>query len=177
MALGSSKMDNNGQSVILSFGGFIFGALLFGWAGNLIGPRRRLWLLLNSAVSFLLMISVVALVYHGEIEAKGGLSTIGAIGLLASVCGAQLQLALSIRVPDLNTTMITVAITNLASDPNLLSRRNTARDRRALYWFSILVGTLVGAFVSSIGGVLFAISLATAVKASVGILFLFNPAE
>ncbi|MCJ1353150.1 MAG: hypothetical protein MMC33_003135 [Icmadophila ericetorum] len=176
MAFGSSDMEHNEQSVVLSFGGFISSALLFGWAGNLIGPRRRLWLLLNSFISTILMISATVLIYHEDIETKGH-CTMAVIGLLALVCGAQLQLALSIRMPELNTTMITVAITSLVSDPKLLSRRNPVRDRRALYWVSILVGALVGALASRLGGPMFAISLAAAVKISVGFLFLFNSAE
>ena len=173
-ALGVSGTEQNTEYVMLSFGSFVCSALVFGWAGNLLGPERRLWLLLSNSVStvFILAASILLLF---EDSGSTGLPAMGIIALLASACGGQLQLALSIRMPELNTTMITAAVVNLVSDPKLLSLENSVRNRRALYWASLLSGAFVGALALKVHGPMLAMSLAAIVKIVVGLLFMFNP--
>ena len=172
-ALEVSGAEHNTERVMLSFGSFVCSALVFGWAGNLIGPKRRLWLLLSNSVSTIFMLAASVLLLL-EDSVSTGLSTMGIIALLASACGGQLQLALSIRKPELNTTMVTATVVNLVSDPKLLSLKNSVRNRRALYWASLLGGAFVGAFTLKVYGSMSAISLAAIVKIFVGLLFMFN---
>ena len=173
-ALGVSGTEHNAEYVILSLGSFVCSALVFGWAGNLLGPKRRLWLLLSNSVStvFILAASVLLLFRDGG---STGLPAMGVIVFLASACGGQLQLALSIQMPELNTTMITAAVVNLVSDPKLLSLENSVRNRRVLYWASLLSGAFVGALAVKVYGPMLAISLAAIVKIFVGLLFMSNP--
>ena len=143
----------NEEAVLLSFSCFFSSAILFGWTGNLIGRDRRIWLCLSTFLSTTLVLIAAAvhcshkpnLKLDSDLHLPG--RSCGVIALLAAACGGQLQLALSVRMQELNTTIVTAAIVNLASDPKILAHHNSVRNRRAIYWVSMLTGAFLGAVV------------------------------
>ena len=182
-ALGSTPSNDqlNEEAVLISFSCFFSSAILFGWAGNLIGRDRRLWLFLSTLFSTTLVLAAATLhrVYSSNPSLDPDLhlpsrSSCVVIALLASACGGQLQLALSVRMPELNTTMITAAIVNLASDPRILAHHNSIRNRRAMYWVSMLAGAFLGAVVCKASSPTEALWLAAGIKVCVGLSFLCN---
>ena len=156
---GSEPTTVDNLNTTLSFGLFVSSALAFGWAGNLIGDKRRLWFLISNITTATLILAATVL-HRLEEDGVQIYAGPGIVGLLATACGGQPQLALSTRMPELNTVMVTGAIARLARDRRLLSTKNHARTRRFLYWFSILAGALVGAVISKFAGPTSAIFIA-----------------
>lgn len=171
--LGASSSRRVEVNVTLSFLLFVSSAVAFGWAGNRVGQKTRLWLLISNLTSIVLISGAATLQELGEARLRLYTAP-GVICFLAAAHGGQLQLALGTRMPELNTTMVTGAIANLAKDPKLVSRKNSVRTRRFLYWISILAGAFVGAavvkFVSPTSGIL----IAACMKLPIVILFLLH---
>ena len=157
----------------LSFGLFVFSAVAFGWVGNLVGHKRRLWFLISNITSVTLIFAA-AVLRRLEEDGVHMCTGPGVVGLLSAACGGQLQLALSTRTPELNTAMVTGAIANLARDRRLLSKKNHLRTRRFLYWFSIFAGALLGAVITKLADASSAIFMAAMVQIPIEILFLLD---
>lgn len=160
---------NTGVSLAL----FFAGAVIFGHLGNWLGQKRRIWLVLTNMLQTALIFAAGALRYWGSDQPRGPFA-LGVISLLSFACGGQISLALCVRMPELNTTMITGAMIQFAVDDKIFAKLNPARNRRVAFYFSLLGGAFVGAvagrFVSATLGIL----LVGIIKAMVTGMFLIN---
>lgn len=160
-------------NVAVSLGMFIAGSAIFGHLGNWFGQKRRLWLVLTNIMQTALVYAAAALRFWGSDQTKGPIA-LGVIALLSFACGGQISLALCVRMPELNTTMITGAIVQFAVDDKLFQKINPVRNRRAAFYFSVLAGAFVGASVGEWVNPTLGILLVAVLKTFVTALFLFN---
>lgn len=175
-ALESQAVAQTEQNVAISLAMFFAGAAAFGQLGNLLGPKRRLWLLLTNTIQTALVYAATALRFWGSGDSRGPFA-LGVIALLSFASGGQISLALCVRVPELNTTMITGALVQLAVDDKLFQKINPARNRRAAFYLSMLVGGLVGAVVGRFASATLGLLLVAVLKSVVTVMFLFNSSE
>ncbi|KAI5236099.1 hypothetical protein E4T43_08808 [Aureobasidium subglaciale] len=122
-ALKHTSVSQNEANVAVSISTFFISAVLFGHLGAAIGKQTRLWMFQEGTGSIALAV----------------------IALLSIAMGAQVTLAFAVKVPDINTTMVTGAIIQIATDANIFNRDNSARSRRVLFFLAMLGGAFVGA--------------------------------
>lgn len=175
-ALESTVVVQTEPNVATSLGLFIAGAAIFGHLGHWLGQKRRLWLLITNLIQTALVFAAAAVRFWGSNESKGPLALV-VIGLLGFACGGQITLALCVRMPELNTTMITGALIQFVTDDKLFNKHNTARNRRAAFYFSMLGGAFLGAVSSRFVSVTLGIFLVAILKLVVTFLFLFNTSQ
>lgn len=176
----------------VALGFFLAAAWLTGQLGNIIGARRRLWLVFCNLVQTGLVFAAAALQYSSnaasypavllERSADGGgrqgVNTLYAIALLASAAGSQVVQSRSLRMTEITTAMATAAWIDLLIDPNLfVLRGNRSRNRRAAFLAMLVLGTLAGAFIFKRVGSPAALVVSGAGKMLVTVMFLFNGAE
>jgi uncharacterized membrane protein YoaK (UPF0700 family) len=127
---------------IISLGAFMLGARAGGIfassAAAAGGPR------LDPALSCEGALVLVAAVLAAVIEPKvGSLAAYVVIGLLALAMGVRNAVVRKIGFPDLTTTVLTMTITGLASEP-LRGEHRMAHLRRLLAVGAMLIGALIG---------------------------------
>lgn len=81
-------------------------------------------------------------------------------------------MAVRLGTPDLNTTMVTGALVELATDRQLFRVRNGGRNRRVAFYLCLLVGALVGAVVVKWRGPGWGLVVVAGVKGLVAVSFL-----
>jgi len=152
---------------------FTIGAALFGHLAHVIGPRRRLFLLL-SVFAQALLVYICSVLRHTLVPVSTGAVARATVALLSLSSGGQVALAISLGRQDLNTVMITGALVQFASDPSLLKVRNAARDRRVVFFAALLAGAFVGAAAHGASGPGWALLVSASVKIIVSAGFLAN---
>ena len=169
----SNKVVQTEPNVGVSIGMFFAGSAIFGHLGNWLGQKRRIWLLLTNVMQTALVFAAAALRFWGSDETRGPYA-LGVIALLGLACGGQISLALCVRMPELNTTMVTGALVQFAVDDKLFQKNNSARNRRVAFYFSVLGGAFVGATASRFVSPTLGILLVAILKTFVTVLFFFN---
>lgn len=175
LALAALKHDSVYQTepnVAVSISVFFAGACIFGHLGHRMGQNRRIWLLASNTVQTALLFAATALRYWGSSQENGPYA-LGVIALLSFAMGSQVAQALSIKVPDINTVMITGAMVQVASDSDVLARQNASRNRRVAFFLAVLLGAFVGSLATSFVDSCLGLLLAGILKAVVTIMFLF----
>lgn len=175
-ALESKAIIQTEPNIAVSISMFFAGSAIFGHLGNWLGQKRRLWLVITNLIQTTLVLAAAALRFWGSDEEKGPFA-LGVIALLSFACGGQISLALCVRMPELNTTMVTGALVQFAVDVDIFKKNNPARNRRAAFYFSVLAGAFVGAVVGRFASPTLAILLVGILKALVTVMFLFNCAK
>ncbi|KAL1303097.1 hypothetical protein AAFC00_006538 [Neodothiora populina] len=155
---------------------FVAGATIFGHLGNWFGQKRRLWLLITNLMQTTLVFGATALRFWGSDERTGPFA-LGVIAMLSFACGGQISLALCVRMPELNTTMVTGAIVQFVADEKLFHAKNASRNRRLAFYFSMLGGAFVGAVVGKFVNPTLGLLLVASLKTVVTFLFLFNSSK
>ena len=89
------------------------------------------------------------------------------IALLAIAMGAQNATARKLAVPDLTTTVLTMTITGLASDPSHDDGSTAKTARRVLAIAAMLAGAIIGAVLVLQAGITAALALAATLVAGV----------
>ncbi|KAK1835561.1 hypothetical protein QBC39DRAFT_416145 [Podospora conica] len=139
----------------VALGFFLAAAWLTGQLGHIIGPRRRLYLLVTHALQTALVFAAAAVQYvqhattpDGELRLTGP-RTLVAIGLLASAAGSQVVLSRALAMTEITTAMATAAWVDLVIDPGLVRglTKNRPRNRRVAFLAALVLGTLTGAFI------------------------------
>ncbi|KAI5265021.1 hypothetical protein E4T47_08648 [Aureobasidium subglaciale] len=147
-ALKHTSVSQNEANVAISISTFFISAVLFGHLGAAIGNQTRLWILMRSIA-------------------------LAVIALLSIAMGAQVTLAFAVKVPDINTTMVTGAIIQIATDANIFNRDNSARSRRVLFFGAMLGGAFVGAGCASRGDAVVGLLVAACLKLVVMLMGVF----
>lgn len=141
---------------LIGLGSFAVGAVLGRW---LRGDRGRL-LTLGAAIECGLVATALVVVHF--------LSTVYVpIVPLGLAMGLQNALVRRLRVPDLNTTVLTSTLTGLLSEP-LLGGQGRA-GRRATSVVALFVGALIGGALVSYTGLTYTLGLAALLLATVGV--------
>lgn len=169
LALGAAGTGGSAfhlSNVGVSLGTFILGGMLFGQIGNLFGSKRRLWLIVSSALQTAIVFAAVALQYRHGVSETGNIA-LWVIALLAFASGAQVAMARTVKIPEITTAMITSAYIDLVVDPGIFALRNRPRDRRVFFMIALFVGAFVGTFSVKHVNSPFALLLSAIIKALV----------
>lgn len=172
-AAGTGRSAFHLSNVGVSLGTFILGGMLLGQVGNLCGCKRRLWLIVSSALQSAIVFAAVALQYRCGVSETGSIA-LWAIALLGFASGAQVAMARTVKIPEITTAMITSAYIDLVVDPGIFVLRNRSRNRRALFILALFVGAFAGTFSSANVNSPFALLLSAIIKALVTCAFMFN---
>lgn len=172
-ALESDAVVQKEPNVAIALCLFIAGSTIFGRIGNWVGQNRRLWLVISNLIQTSLIFAAAALRFWDSGSGRGPVA-LGVIALLSFACGGQISLALCVRKPELNTTMITGAVVQFVADEKIFHKDNPARNRRVAFFFSVLTGAFVGAIIGRFSSATVGILLVAILKFVVTIMFLFN---
>lgn len=164
---------NSHQSAATSLATFTLGAAVFGHLAHVLGPRRRLFLLL-CVFAQTLLVYIATILRHTQSPVSTGAVARATVALLSLSSGGQVALAIALGRQDLNTTMVTGALVQFAGDPSLLKLANAARDRRIVFFGALLAGAFVGALAHGAGGAGWALLVSAIVKTLVSASFLAN---
>lgn len=176
LAIGIAGLAGNSYSfpnIGMSLSSFLIGGLVMGQIGNLIGVRKRLWLLMSSIIQTALVYVAAAIQYSLPIH-RDGPASLGVIFLLAFSSGGQVAMGRSLKITDITTAMATAAYIDVMVDPSLLKLKNHKRDRRVLFLFMLTAGCFAGAFAQRAVNSTFAIILCAVGKSVATFAFLFN---
>jgi uncharacterized membrane protein YoaK (UPF0700 family) len=128
---------------LLSLGMFLCGALGAGRLASTYGGRRR-WMLTAVTVeaSLAAVCAVISFAHHGI---SVGAARFAVIALLAFAMGVRNATVRRMAVPDVNTTVLTLTLTGIASDSSLAKGSNPRITRRASAVLAIALGAFLGA--------------------------------
>lgn len=140
---------------------FVLGAFFFSRFCRLLGPLRRSTLVASFLLQSVLIFIPAALIQAGVIA-----STVQAVGqpidwkeeipiaLLSFQSAGQLVGSRNLNLSEIPTVVVTSMLYDIASDPELASplRKNVKRNRRALAFTGILVGAIIGGWISKVTG-------------------------
>ncbi|KGO38162.1 Protein of unknown function DUF1275 [Penicillium expansum] len=146
---------------LTSIGCFILGSFIFARLHRVLGPRRRVSLIL----SFLLQASIILLT-AGLVQGGAVSSTLAGKGsqtappwdqevpivLLSIQAAGQIVASRALGYNEIPTVVITSLLCDLMSDPQLFLIRNVKRDRRIIAFVLTLVGAIVGGWVTKVTG-------------------------
>lgn len=132
------------SNVAVSLGAFVGGGFILGQIGNILGPRRRLWLIATSFFQTVLVAVATGLRWRYPTE-DGTPGALGVLALLAFASGGQIAVARKVNVPEITTAMVTSAYIDLIIDSHLTARGNRPRNRRFFFICMLLIGSFIGA--------------------------------
>lgn len=95
----------NTKNIGVSLGVFLASCFIMGQLGNLLGPRKRWWLITTNLFSTALMFVAAGLQYAVPVT-ESGPAALGIITLLAFSSGAQVAMARPLNVPQITTVSI-----------------------------------------------------------------------
>ncbi|KAL3426650.1 duf1275 domain protein [Phlyctema vagabunda] len=164
---------------LLSIIFFLCGCLFFSWT-RLINPKGRGTLSGSFFLQGLCIIIAAALVQAGIVPQPVGLVTesgesvhfieLVPLGFLAFQSGGQIVTSRLLGFNEVPTTVLTSVYCDLASDPNLLGSNNVKRNRRAAAVLAILIGGIIGGWLSrSDAGMASTLWIAAAIKIAISI--------
>ncbi|OJJ61862.1 hypothetical protein ASPSYDRAFT_144939 [Aspergillus sydowii CBS 593.65] len=162
---------------LVSIAAFFIGALLFSFYGRSIGPKKRVTLFTSFLFQGILVIIAVALIEgdlipHTQAEAEsltGGklFLELIPIALLAFQSAGSMTAARGLGFNEIPTVVLTSVYFDVASDPKIVQdvRGNVKRNRRVGSVVSLLIGAIVGGWLSrSRGGMESALWLSAGLK-------------
>lgn len=161
------------RNIGISMGCFLLGSIFFGHIGHIVKQRRRSWLLFNNFLQCCLVYVAVILAYLVP-SGPSGTTTYLILALLSFASGGQISLAICVKLPELNTVMITGALIQLATDRRFFHAHNSARNRRLLFFVCLLAGAFVGASATTYVGPQLGLLLNAIVKTLVCLTFFLN---
>ncbi|KAK5131371.1 hypothetical protein LTR08_000974 [Meristemomyces frigidus] len=160
-------------SVAVSIAAFVLGAAAFGHFARYLRQRRRAWLLASNLLQTTFLFAATAIRYWGPRTTTGS-AAMGIVALLSFASGGQIVGSVGLGLPELNTTMITGTLVSLSNDPKLFHLQNAPRNRRLLFYASLLSGCFIGAAASRYSDASLGLLLAATVKAVAALSFFLN---
>ena len=167
----------NLTGIVTSLLAFTAGSAAYGWTGNALGHKKRLWLLIGNFISAALILGAATLQELASKEkwSNADQTSPAIVALCAIACGAQYSLSLNVRGPELNTSVVTSAIVALTADSRLFRVNNPGRNRKVLFFLSLVAGATSGAALTKLVGPAYVMILDALNKVAIGVLFLVNP--
>ncbi|CZR66555.1 related to DUF1275 domain protein [Phialocephala subalpina] len=176
-AVGVAKLSTifSIQNIGISLSLFIFGVSIAGQIGNLVGPRKRWWLLLSSVLQTLMVFAATAIQYTGPSPVPDhGSSALAVLALLAFSSGAQVAMARGLKITEITTAMATAAYVDIFIDEAIFQRQNRKRNRRMAFLLVLFAGSFAGAFMYKAKGSAFALLISAVGKLIVAVSFVWN---
>ncbi|KAF8856556.1 hypothetical protein BDZ45DRAFT_691676 [Acephala macrosclerotiorum] len=176
-AVGVSKLSTifSIQNIGISLSLFILGVSIAGQIGNLVGPRKRWWLLLSSMLQTLMVFTAAAIQYTGPTPVHDhGSSALAVLALLAFSSGAQVAMARGLKITEITTAMATAAYVDIFVDEAIFQRQNRKRNRRMAFLVILFAGSFAGAFMYKAKGSAFAVLMSAIGKLTVAVSFVLN---
>jgi uncharacterized membrane protein YoaK (UPF0700 family) len=167
------RFSEIGPSIGVALSLFITGGWVMGQIGNVVGPRRRLWLLLSSLVQTVMVFAAVAIQYTRPIRVTGWEALV-VLALLAFSSGGQVAMARGLKITEITTAMATAAYVDLMVDPNLWAKDNRSRNRRAAFLVMLAGGSFAGAYGHRAVNSPFALLISAIIKIVVTVMLGFN---
>ena len=140
---------------------FCLGCFFFSRLSRWAGPLRRGTLVASFALQSVFVLVAAAVVQTGVVDGNlGGIpsdvqwkSEIP-IALLSFQSAGQIIGSRTLNLAEIPSVVLTSMLCDLASDPNLAGslKSNVKRNRRAMAFLTILVGAIVGGFISEGSG-------------------------
>lgn len=152
---------------------FIAGSIVFGHIGHYSNQRRRIWLLASTIFQLLLILAAAAIRFFVSREPTGS-GAVAILALLAFAMAGQVTTALHVKMPDVNTTMITGAIISLCTARDIFKLRAPRRDRLLAFVASMTAGCFVGATILHFSTPSAALVAVACTKGFITLTFLFN---
>jgi uncharacterized membrane protein YoaK (UPF0700 family) len=161
------------RNIAISLSLFVAGGWVAGQTGNIVGTKRRSWLLFSSFIQTLMVWGAVIIQYCTPYE-RSGPYTFAVLALLAFSASAQVAMARGVEITEITTAMVTAAYIDLLIDPKLYKLHNRPRNRRIAFLIMLAGGSFAGAFMNKRLGSAFALLMSAAIKTVVLIGLLFN---
>lgn len=127
----------------------------------------------------LLVLLVAILVHVDALQLEQKADALGIICLLSISVGSQQVSVKAFETPEINSTMVTIPICDVLSDPHIFARPrdNDLRNRRVGFFLAFFVEAIVGGCILHWNKPQLAIVLAGAIKAVVAIAIAPMPAR
>jgi uncharacterized membrane protein YoaK (UPF0700 family) len=171
------------QLIVISLSMFILGGWIPGQIGNLVGSRRRWWLMANNFFQFMLVLSAAVIQAQGPLgwyvgPRLGGLEidrmSSSVIAVLAFSAGGQVALSRALPMTEITTANATSSYIDLLIDENLFRIHNRRRNRRLVFLATLIAGSFCGGFSYQRYGSARTLLIASVGKGVVTIMLLFN---
>jgi uncharacterized membrane protein YoaK (UPF0700 family) len=172
-AAGINPEEFSFSNIGFALGFFVLGGWVMGQIGNVVGPRRRAWILFSNFVQAALVWAAAAVQYTLPYRHEGPQAWT-ALSLLAFAAGGQVAMARGLKIVEITTAMATAAYVDLLVDPNLYGWNNRGRNRRAAFLSALTLGGFAGAYTHKGVNSAFSILLSAVLKTVVMIAFAFN---
>lgn len=166
----SAEVEKN---VAVSIGMFVLGAAFFGHLSRYVHQKRRAWLLASNLFQTLLLFAAAALRQWAP-RSTTGPSALGVLALLGFASGGQIVGAVTVGMAELNTTMVTGTLVQLSNDAKLFHLHNAPRNRRVMFYFSLIFGCFAGVGAVRYRDAALGLLVAACVKAVASLSFFFN---
>lgn len=164
---------------------FILGSLFFSRLSRLLGPLRRTTFVTSFLLQSLFIFITACIIQAGVIQGTVDLIPDDidwkqelAIALLSFQSAGQMVGSRVLGLSEIPTVVVTSVLCDFASDPEIAQplRRNVKRNRRVLAFLGILVGAVVGGWLSKVTGKMqVALWVAGGIKISVVAAWAFWP--
>lgn len=161
------------KNVAVSISTFILGAAFFGHISRYVHQKRRAWLVASNLSQAMLLLGAAALRYWGP-RSKTGPDALGILALLSFASGGQIVGAVTVGMAELNTTMITGTLVQLGNDAKIFKQHNPSRNRRLLFYLSLLSGCFAGVGAVRYRDAALGLVVAACVKGIASLTFFFN---
>jgi uncharacterized membrane protein YoaK (UPF0700 family) len=169
LGAGAFEFGNIGVSLSL----FLAGSWIAGQIGNVIGPRRRAWLLVTSLIQTIMVWAAVIIQYTAPYRRTGPYAY-AILALLAFSAAAQVAMARGLKINEITTAMATAAYVDFLVDENIYAKHNRGRNRRIAFLLALASGSFVGAFANKYVNSAFALMISAILKTVAMIALLFN---
>jgi len=163
--------DSSWAKSLMAMGCFMIGCFVFGHVHRLLHPLRRVTLLASFSAQFVLIIIAASIVQSGVVSGKPSQSfmakELAPLALLAFQSSGQIVAGRNLGYNELPTVVLTSVYCDLFSDARLFTSgisENPKRNRRALAVVSLVVGAVIGGFMSKEVGLGPALWLAGGIK-------------
>lgn len=161
------------KNISVSLALFILGGWIMGQIGNLVGSRRRFWLLISNLLQTVMVLAAAAIQYWLPIHISDPHAW-AVLSLLAFSSGGQVAMARGVKITEITTAMATAAYIDVLVDPKLLARHNRSRNRRIIFLINLAGGSFAGAYIHKATTSAFALLISALIKLGVTAGFAFN---
>jgi uncharacterized membrane protein YoaK (UPF0700 family) len=180
--LGFAAAGVSGLSVMrasISLAGFLAGAATGGWVARVVAENKRAKLLLAAGLveAALLAAAAVASMELDVNTAEPALAVYAMILLTSLAMGLRNSAVQRLRIADLPTTVVTMALTGLAADSSVAGGSNPRPVRRVFSVIALFAGALCGAFLLRYGVALPLLVTAACVLGTTAVYARVSPTE
>lgn len=152
---------------------------LTGLVNNHVPNRHKLTIIVELLVQAILPLVVAALLYAKVWDIDDTKDAYAIICLLSLCTGSQQITVKYWEVPEVNTTMVTIPIADILSDPHMLAppSKNPHRNNRIAFIVVFMVGAILGGCCLHWVNAQLAIIISAGIKLLISFAIVFMPSE